>query len=75
MNSIYSRSKRQVLTLLAAAAMAITMAPTPSLAYDENSPAAINVDPAGVALQGFDPLSYFGGGGSEERPCEHQRPA
>lgn len=64
MNFISSRPKRHVLTLLATAAVAIaaiTVVPTSALAYDENSPAAINVDRAGVALHGYDPVSYFSG--------------
>lgn len=61
MNFSSNRSKRSVLALLATAAMAIALAPTSSFAYDETSPASINVSTAGVALQGFDPVSYFGG--------------
>lgn len=61
MNFNSTRSKRQMLALLATAAMAIALVPTSVLAYDENSPAAINVDKAGVALRGYDPVSYFSG--------------
>jgi YHS domain-containing protein len=59
MNLLSSPSKRRVLTLLSAAALALALAPGAVLAYDENSPAAINVDQAGVGLQGYDPVSYF----------------
>lgn len=51
-----------MLTLLACAVMASAVVPTAAFAYDENSPAAINVDAAGVALHGYDPVSYFAGG-------------
>jgi len=61
MNSISSRSKRHALKLLVVATMAVALAPTPAFAYDENSAAAINVDQASVALQGYDPVSYFSG--------------
>ncbi len=36
--------------------------PTASFAYDENSKAAINIDSAGVALRGIDPVAYFTAG-------------
>ena len=32
-----------------------------SLAYDVNSPSAVNVDENGLALRGYDPVSYFDG--------------
>ncbi len=57
-------SRRQFLSALAPAlasvTIAITLVPTSVMAYDENSTASINVDPKGVALQGFDPVTYFG---------------
>jgi YHS domain-containing protein len=52
-------TRRLLLTMLASAAMAVALAPTPSFAYDENSSAAVNVDAKGVALRGYDPVSYF----------------
>jgi YHS domain-containing protein len=61
MNLISSRSRRHLLMLASAAALTFALAPTSVLAYDENSPAAINIDTAGVALQGYDPVSYFSG--------------
>lgn len=61
MNFISSRSKRHLLTLFAGAALTFAFAPTPVFAYNENSPAAINIDPTGIALQGYDPVSYFSG--------------
>lgn len=33
--------------------------PELALAYDENSTSAVNVDANGIALKGFDPVSYF----------------
>lgn len=61
MNTISRRSRRHLLTLVSAAALTVALAPVPAFAYDENSPAAINVDTAGIGLQGYDPVSYFTG--------------
>jgi YHS domain-containing protein len=49
------------MSVLAAAMIGAAMAPSAALAYDENSPAAVNVDAKGVALHGYDPVSYFSG--------------
>ena len=54
-------TRRHLLALLSAATLATVFAPNAALAYDENSPAAINVDAKGVALKGIDPVSYFDG--------------
>lgn len=61
MNFISSKARRHMLAAVASALMATALAPSTSFAYDENSPAAINVDTAGVGLQGYDPVSYFSG--------------
>lgn len=54
--------RRFVLSVVVAATAAFVLAPAPSFAYDENSTAAVNIDAKGVALKGYDPVSYFGGG-------------
>lgn len=50
-------------TLIAASllgAVALTAGlPAPAFAQDQNSTAAVNVDTAGVALHGYDPVAYF----------------
>ena len=48
-----------------AALMALTTLAVPQLAqaYDEQSTSALNVDANGIALKGFDPVSYFLSGG------------
>lgn len=30
-----------------------------AFAYDETSPAAVNIDAAGIAIRGYDPVAYF----------------
>ncbi|TXT40636.1 MAG: hypothetical protein FD135_1062 [Comamonadaceae bacterium] len=47
-------------TLMAIASLAI---PQLAQAYDEQSTSALNVDAKGIALKGFDPVSYFSSGG------------
>jgi len=42
-------------TMLAAGALL----PRAAMAYDENSPNALNVDATGLALKGHDPVAYF----------------
>lgn len=53
--------RRLLLSAVASAAVVLTLVPIPSFAYDEGSPAATNVDAKGVALKGYDPVSYFSG--------------
>jgi len=53
--------RRRLLSAIASAVVALTFAPSASFAYDESSPAAINLDAKGVALKGYDPVSYFSG--------------
>lgn len=61
-----------------AAALAITgtlLASQVTYAYDETSPAAINVDASHVILKGYDTVSYFKGKpvmGSKEFAVEHE---
>lgn len=56
-----SLTRRLLLSALASTAIAMTLVPASVMAFDENSTAAINVDAKGVALQGFDPVTYFTG--------------
>lgn len=53
--------RRLLLSAIASTTVAITLLPAPSFAYKESSPSAINVDTKGVALKGYDPVSYFTG--------------
>lgn len=50
---------RLTLALATVAAIAATLAPTTSFAYDENSTAAVNIDKQGIGLRGHDPVAYF----------------
>lgn len=61
MNFPSSHARRRMLSAVAAALVATALAPSTTFAYDENSPAAVNVDASSVALQGYDPVSYFSG--------------
>jgi len=57
-NSVHPRQ------LAAAVLLGLFLAGGPSgavFAYDERSTAAVNVDAAGLALRGYDPVSYFSG--------------
>lgn len=53
--------RRLLLSVIASASVALTLLPAPSFAYNESSPSAINLDAKGVALKGYDPVSYFTG--------------
>jgi len=57
-------------------AMAISALPPASFAHDENSKAAINVDAAGVAQRGYDPVAYFTAGkptvGEKQFSAKHE---
>lgn len=51
------RSLLGLAALIAAGALAL---PTlPALAYSENSTKAVNIDTAGLAIRGYDPVAYF----------------
>lgn len=54
-------TRRVLLSVLASTAMAVALAPAGVMAYDENSTSAVNIDAKGVALRGYDPVSYFSG--------------
>lgn len=47
------------LAIAVAATLGATLVPTESFAFNEDSPAAINVDSQGIGLQGHDPVAYF----------------
>lgn len=57
-----SRPSRRRFLILAATAATFTVAaaamPGTARAYDERATAALNVDAKGIALKGFDPVSY-----------------
>lgn len=72
-------SRRSILGGLSALAIAIPIALSfgagNALAYDENSKAVINVDESGVAMRGYDPISYFEGrpkAGTKEFSATHK---
>jgi len=65
MNLKLSMPRRQFFGILALAVSMTAAVPTTALAYDENSASAINIDGKGLALKGYDPVSYFGTGGPQ----------
>lgn len=50
-------------TLVAVVALSSVALPQFAHAYDEQSLSALNLDVKGLALQGYDPVSYFSSGG------------
>ncbi|MET4702322.1 YHS domain-containing protein [Constrictibacter sp. MBR-5] len=79
--AVVSLARRTVLARVLAAGMfvvaaAIAFQAGPAAAYDENSKSAINVDAQGVALRGYDPVSYFNAGtptkGREDLTAVHE---
>jgi len=63
MNS--SMPRRHFLGSFALAASLAVAIPSGALAYDESSASAINVDGKGLALKGYDPVSYFSASGPQ----------
>jgi YHS domain-containing protein len=58
-------------TFVLTTALALSgMAAAPAFAYDENSTASVNVDTAGVGLQGYAPVSYHSLGVPQEGSAE-----
>ena len=53
------RARRMFLVTALLAASAAALLSSQAHAYDENSPSAVNVDAAGLALRGHDPVAYF----------------
>lgn len=51
------RSLLSLAALMAAGAVALPM--LPALAYSETSTKAVNIDTAGLAIRGYDPVAYF----------------
>lgn len=70
MSNQFRSSRRSFVA--SAALMALTALAVPQLAqaYDEQSTSALNVDAKGVALKGFDPVSYFSSGGPVQGKAE-----
>lgn len=66
MNTSLRMPRRGLLAALAIAASVVVTIPSTALAYDETSASAINVDTRGVALKGYDPVTYFGSGGPQQ---------
>jgi YHS domain-containing protein len=50
-------------TLATLGALAMVALPPLAHAYDEQSVSALNLDAKGIALKGYDPVSYFSSGG------------
>jgi YHS domain-containing protein len=53
---------KKFLARIIAPALGLALSASLALAFDEKSTAPINVDKAGVALRGFDPVAYFAAG-------------
>lgn len=60
-----SSPRRHFVGMLALAVSLFATLPTVALAYDETSASAVNVDSKGIALKGYDPVSYFTAGGPQ----------
>lgn len=69
-------SRRTALMALSGATLALLAAPSLALAYDENSPADLNLDAQGVILRGHDAVAYQTEGrpvqGSPQHSATHQ---
>lgn len=59
----FRSSRRHFVASAALMALSALAVPQLAQAYDEQSTQALNVDAKGVALKGFDPVSYFSAGG------------
>lgn len=62
MSTLTGFSRRHFITTTALAALSTLAAPQLAHAYDEQSTSALNVSAQGVALKGYDPVSYFSSG-------------
>lgn len=56
-SSLLARARKVLVAAILAAAVPFAAAPT--LAFDEASTRAVNVDPTGLAMRGYDPVAYF----------------
>lgn len=56
-------SRRHFIASAALVAFSALALPQLAQAYHEQSPSALNLDAKGVALKGYDPVSYFSSGG------------
>lgn len=59
----FRSSRRHFVASAALMALSALAVPQLAQAYDEQSTQALNVDAKGVALKGFDPVSYFSASG------------
>jgi len=59
MKNQFQPSRRRFIATTAWMSLASFAVSEHALAYDENSTSAVNVDANGIALKGFDPVSYF----------------
>lgn len=59
MSKQFRTSRRKFVASTVLMTLASFALPELALAYDENSTSALNVDANGIALKGFDPVSYF----------------
>ena len=59
MSTQFRSSRRSFVASAALMALTSLTVPQLALAYDDQSANALNVDANGVALKGFDPVSYF----------------
>jgi len=62
--------RRKVVTVVAAVVAVLVLAAVAGMAYLNRSRPAFNVAADGVALSGYDPVSYFAEGGGQPRPGE-----
>jgi YHS domain-containing protein len=60
--SLHRRKLLQLVLGASVIVLSLSALPAVSVAYDESSKAAINVDNAGIALHGYDPVAYFTAG-------------
>lgn len=63
MSTQFRSSRRSFVASAALIALASIAAPQVAFAYDDQSVSSLNVDANGIALKGFDPVSYFSSGG------------
>lgn len=70
MSNQFLFSRRSFAASAALLAVASVAMPQLAQAYDEQSTSALNVDAKGIALKGFDPVSYFSSGGPVQGKAE-----
>lgn len=70
MSTPFYSSRRSFVASAALTVLATLAVPQLAHAYDEQSTGALNVDAHGIALKGFDPVSYFSAGGPVQGKAE-----